>query len=360
MHDKNSLMQELEDALIDDEQRKRLQFMWIYRILMVVSLFMTVVNVITQKHLLGWSTFIFAIACGVDILIVRYRKDWLTVSAWMFTAEIIILFTFFIISGTPEGFSAIWICLLPSCGLLLFGRKYGTMGSALMLAIVVFFFDTPWGIACLQYNYTDSFRLRFPMLYIAFYGVSLFLETVRVLTHKKLVEMQEQYRYLYTHDALTGLFNRYGFNQLVNQAFDEEQTRGLSLMIFDIDHFKHINDTYGHISGDHVLKEVASQLAEAVGEQGAVCRWGGEEFAILISNTEAIEALGEKICESIRKDCILVDADTIRLTISGGIFSVKKVLRPCSGHYIQRADQCLYRAKELGRDRIETEILEEY
>lgn len=354
------LLRDLDASLTDDALRSKVQFMWVYRILMIVALLMTLVNIATDKRLLGWSTFVFALLCGADVLLARRNDRWLRISSGLFVAEILSLFTFFIVSGTPEGFSAIWICLLPSCGLLLFGRRRGTVICAAMLVIVLFFFETPWGNSFLHYPYTASFKLRFPMLYLAFYAVSLFLETVRVLTQRKLLEAQKQYRYLYAHDALTGLYNRYGFNEQMDRRFEEPCPDGIALAIVDIDHFKDVNDRYGHTSGDAVLREVAQRLNDCVGGDGAVCRWGGEEFAILLYRRQDAERIGSDICRRIRETPISAGDDGVSITVSVGIFAAEKLVHPCIGKFVHRTDQCLYRAKNEGRNRSVIEVAESF
>lgn len=324
---------DLDAAVEDDTLRSRFQFTWLLCILAAVSLGMTFVNILTRKQALGWSTFLFALLCVCDVLLI-----------------------FFIVSGTPEGFSALWICMLPTFGILLYGRKKGSVVCAVMLAVVLFFFDTPWGVRLLQYPYTASFKLRFPMLYLAFYAVSMFLETIRVLTQQKLIEAREQYRYLYVHDALTGLLNRYGFNERMDAAFAAPQPDGVALLIVDIDHFKNVNDSYGHLGGDKALREVAARLCTCVGTQGDVCRWGGEEFAILLPRWQGAAELGSAICTAVHARPVNVGSCEVSVTVSVGVFAVQHPDHLRIDRFVHRTDACLYRAKAAGRDRAETDV----
>ena len=253
------------EAFTDDSRRIVLQYIWIYIILMLISVFMSVVNFFTGKLALMAATLTFAALNLFNILLSKTGSRRIKLASYLFISEIIALFTFFIISGMPEGFSAIWICLLPSSGLLLFKRKRGTVVCAVMFVIMIFLFQLPAGRALLHYKYTDSFMLRFPMLYIAFYGISLFLETVRALTYEKLLSTQKQYEYLYLHDSLTDVYNRYGFNEKLTALLDEPSRRTVTLMLLDIDYFKGINDRYGHTTGDTILKEVAALLVRLIG-----------------------------------------------------------------------------------------------
>jgi diguanylate cyclase (GGDEF)-like protein len=344
------LLAELDASVADDRLRRRLQFIWMFRLFMAVAFGMTIVNILTDKRLLGWSTFIFFILCGINAFLASRNERCLRISAVLFVIEFYALLIFFIVSGTPEGFSALWICMLPTFGILLFGRTKGTVMSAVMLGVVIFFFDTPLGVSFLQYRYTDSFRLRFPMIYVSFYLISLFMETVRVLTQQKLNKTQDEYRYLYAHDALTGLYNRYGFNELVDRAFSYCAQNGIAMLIVDIDRFKDVNDQYGHPNGDVVLKEVADRLRNCVGSRGEVCRWGGEEFAILLHTCEGADQLGRDLCSAIRDTGIALENRTIHITVSVGVCAYDGKQPAEIGDIVRQADQCLYRVKQNGRN----------
>ena len=344
------LLRDLDASLEQEELRSRLQFLWLFRILAGVSLAMTLVNILTDRQLLGWSTFLFALLCVADALLTCRGTRGRHIAAVLFVPQFLTLLTFFLVSGTPEGFSALWICMLPTFGLTLYGRRRGTVLSAVMLGIVLFFLDTPWGVRLLGYPYTASFRLRFPLLYLAFFCVALFLETVRVLTQKKLEKVQQQYRYLYAHDALTGLYNRYGFNEQLQRAFSAPHPDGMALLIVDIDHFKEVNDRCGHAAGDLVLREVAARLSACAAGRGETSRWGGEEFAVLLPCWQDAEALGAQICSAVRARPVCVENQCVPVTVSVGVYAVQDVQGLSVEQLVRQADLCLYRAKAAGRD----------
>ncbi len=153
-------------------------------------------------------------------------------------------------------------------------------------------------------------------------------------------------------DELTGLMNRRRFRQKADQELRRaaRNQHPMAIMMLDIDHFKRINDTFGHAVGDVVLRDVAKQLKQGRREQDILCRWGGEEFLILLpeSNTEAAQALAERIRHAVETTSF--DAFSKPVTISIGIadVDVKQPLKVST----QRADQALYRAKEEGRNRV--------
>jgi diguanylate cyclase (GGDEF)-like protein len=154
-------------------------------------------------------------------------------------------------------------------------------------------------------------------------------------------------------DQLTGLHNRFQIRDVFNheKACAEREGSGLSVIMIDIDHFKAINDTFGHNVGDEVLKAFAQILKHALREYENIVRWGGEEFLILLPNTDGEAAL--HIARRLQKAVRSHDFSEVgHRTASFGI-------AVCSGEdtfdtLVSRADRALYRAKETGRDRIET------
>jgi len=336
--------------MIDDDSRREMVFIWFDGIMGSVSGFMTIVNIFTQKWLLMASTLIFFLACMVNILLSRYGRQ--KMAQMIFLVEAMILCGFFCISGTPEGFSALWTCFIPSYTLTMLGIKRGSRYSGYGFLMIVAIFWTPWGRSLLQYEYTGSFMLRFPMIYLAFFLMALFLEAIREETQRRLVEAERQYQHLYAHDALTGIYNRYGFNERLNQIFPDPSVKELGLLILDLDLFKNVNDTYGHDAGDVVLKFAADTLRRLSGESAAVCRWGGEEFTILLWNGEDPVHLAEQIRREVEAAEIDIGSMTIHVTVSIGVCAVGDRSGIAIAELVKGADQCLYQAKAAGRNRV--------
>jgi len=335
--------------MVDDSQRRDVVFVWFNGIMGFVAGFMSVVNVFTGKWLLLSSTLIFCLACMGNILLAwRGHRAF---AQMFFLIEVLLLCGFFCISGTPEGFSALWTCFIPSYTLTMLGIKRGSRYSGLTFLMITLIFWTPWGRSILQYDYTDSFMLRFPMIYLAFYLMALFLEAIRAETQKRLVEAERRYQDLCEHDALTGVYNRYGFNERFNQKFSDPSVKELGLMILDLDLFKSVNDTYGHDAGDEVLKFAAAVLKRLC-PGGAVCRWGGEEFTVLLWDGEDPVLLAEQIRQEIEAGEIAISGGTIRVTASIGACSVGDRGEVTIAQMVKTADQCLYQAKAGGRNQV--------
>ncbi len=336
--------------MMDDSRRRDLVFVWFDAIMGSVSGFMTIVNIFTHKWLLMSSTLIFFLACMVNIWL--YRRGRQRLAQTVFLVEAMVLCGFFCISGTPEGFSALWTCFIPSFTLTMLGNKRGSHYSACGFLMIVVIFWTPWGRSLLRYEYTSSFMLRFPMIYLAFYLMALFLEAIRAQTQSRLVEMEQKYQHLYAHDALTGIYNRYGFNERLNRIFSDPSVKQLGLLILDLDLFKNVNDTYGHNAGDVVLKFAADTLRRMAGETAAVCRWGGEEFTVLLWNGEDPLRLAEQIRREIEAARIDIEGKTIRVTVSVGVCTVRDRSGITIARLVKSADQCLYQAKAAGRNHV--------
>ncbi|TIX27352.1 diguanylate cyclase [Mesorhizobium sp.] len=165
---------------------------------------------------------------------------------------------------------------------------------------------------------------------------------------------RERYEALVEHvgrDGLTGLLHRGRFDADGEAAVEVSlrTARPLSLLIIDVDHFKSINDRFGHAEGDKVLKAVAALLAETASAEDQVFRIGGEEFAILTSRQHAVARLfGESIRHAIKASAA---TSRFEFTVSAGVSSVGETTR-CLADLFALADQRLYKAKSTGRDRV--------
>ncbi len=160
-------------------------------------------------------------------------------------------------------------------------------------------------------------------------------------------------------DALTGIYNRKYLIQkmIADLSFARRHHIPFSLLIFDIDHFKLVNDTYGHQSGDEVLKAVTHAVAQTIRTEDIVARYGGEEFAVIAqgTNAEGATVLGERIRHQIAEQRVLAEDGSgtqIGVTASVGVITVHPDGVADSATVISQADKNLYRAKRNGRNQI--------
>jgi diguanylate cyclase (GGDEF)-like protein/PAS domain S-box-containing protein len=181
-------------------------------------------------------------------------------------------------------------------------------------------------------------------------GIEIF--TDRRQSRDLLDRMQELER-LALLDTLTQLSNRKHIESELAAVFKMQERLGLSfgLLFIDIDHFKRINDTYGHGTGDTVLKMTARTLASSVREFDLIGRWGGEEFVVIARarNVEDLFAVAERLRVMVGQSYIDHSGKRIQVTISVGAAMALPGEEPCD--LIRRADGLLYRSKEAGRNR---------
>lgn len=174
---------------------------------------------------------------------------------------------------------------------------------------------------------------------------------------KKLTFANEKLDSLARLDSLTGLSNRRNFDQAFDLAWRETllQHQPISMMMADIDHFKKINDTYGHLFGDQCLMKVANILKKCVtNPSDLAARFGGEEFIIMLPNTDSKTAasIAELIRKNIEKLRMNHEGEQIKFTISIGVATIVPTRIINSSDLNERADQALYLAKEAGRNRV--------
>ena len=154
-------------------------------------------------------------------------------------------------------------------------------------------------------------------------------------------------------DGLTGLSNRKAFDQKMDECFAKWQhsKQPFTLALIDIDHFKKVNDTYGHPAGDIVLQEMSKQLQEISNETIMVARYGGEEFGVIFDGdiTHAANVM-EKLRVAVAAKTIQAEGHTIKISISSGVARILKEERV--GKLVRRSDEALYTAKKGGRNRV--------
>lgn len=170
-------------------------------------------------------------------------------------------------------------------------------------------------------------------------------------------EREDKLKEMASKDGLTGVYNRVLLVELFMKELAKLARSGkaLSFVMLDIDFFKKVNDTYGHLAGDYILKELCVLLQSSLRSGDIIGRYGGEEFGIVMPETDADQAC--ELCGRIRR---LVEehpfhtgSEEIRISVSSGISTVTKDLRKTVEELVKQADEALYCAKKNGRNRVE-------
>jgi two-component system cell cycle response regulator len=193
-------------------------------------------------------------------------------------------------------------------------------------------------------NFTDEVRAR-----LTLFRQGMALAFNNALTHDRLQRLAAL-------DPLTGIYNRrFGMARL-REEFSRavRAATPLGVMMFDIDHFKKVNDTYGHLAGDRVLTQVAKTARAALREGDILMRYGGEEFLVILptASKENARAISERLRHMLEETSVADGDQVIRVTISVGVTSYPEFDVAGEQDLVKRADEALYSAKESGRNRV--------
>lgn len=187
---------------------------------------------------------------------------------------------------------------------------------------------------------------------------------VRVRAGARIVKLQEDLMsalqvadYRASHDGLTGLWNRAAILEIGSKEVERSQREGrpMTLVIADLDHFKRINDRYGHAAGDEVLREVAGRLVSSVRTYDSVGRVGGEEFVMILPGCGCEEGrtIAERLRASISGTPVVTPEGLIPITMSFGVTEYRGRIGADIPTILKNADEALYKAKSKGRNRVE-------
>jgi len=176
----------------------------------------------------------------------------------------------------------------------------------------------------------------------------------------RLIRQREELQRLAIQDPLTGLFNRCHFEDRLEEEFARAKRykRPFSILMIDIDDFKRINDTYGHDTGDDVLRKVGLVLRKKTRRSDTQVRYGGEEFVLIIPEAGLRGAIqvGNKLCREIRKLVFSTPTSAFSVTISTGVASSSAKRYSHWKEILKDADRALYKAKASGKDCVKTAI----
>ena len=210
------------------------------------------------------------------------------------------------------------------------------------------------GQAPFMYQNVSLIPLTSPSGQVDHVGILIYDVTDVALSRMQLQAANQQLKDLSREDRLTGLFNRGHWEECLDQEFSRYQRTRVtsSLVMLDIDHFKSINDTYGHPVGDVVIRHLANLLVSLARKTDVVGRYGGEEFGVVLVDTDSASA--ELYCERVRRmaESMEVEAEghKVSFTVSLGVSELQPDLES-HAEWVAQADQALYQSKRNGRNR---------
>ncbi|QBJ63915.1 GGDEF domain-containing protein [Pseudoalteromonas sp. DL-6] len=268
-------------------------------------------------------------------------------AAWAVTIMVASLIMTFVVSVGGLAHSLFWATLIPPFAFFLVGRNWGSIFSGIAFCICAYLTYKQQ-----QLTVTVGLGSLFNIIEVSIAHILIFrfYEKTRFSAYDHLTMRNIEIQHLAETDKLTGLFNRQKFDYELSQLItNSKKTKTTNcLLICDIDHFKKINDTHGHIVGDRVLSEFANIVKSKMPGHSVIARWGGEEFSIILPNTSLIEAIAQA---NQLKECIYaVPIANIPLTISIGLALIDPNDSVLS--VLERADSALYKAKNNGRNSV--------
>lgn len=316
-----------------------------------------------------------ALALLAGIFVIRSLKD----GTWVYRINAIVymsLLIYMIIIGGEGGSKALWSYTWPLISCFLFGYIEGSLWSMLLLLITLITYNSSISQLVERYTYSLDFQIRFFISYSMCVIFSSWFEYSRAsyreesnqqnlrlnLEHTKLKKeievrktLQKQLVTLAKTDSLTGILNRGAFWKSAKLEWKKHQrfSDTISFAILDIDHFKRINDTFGHPAGDEVIRQVVKSALSCIRTFDIIGRIGGEEFAIIMLKTSSEDAtkVATRICSKISQLDTQYQQESIKCTVSCGIYSTNSSQHSLDNIY-QKADLALYLAKRTGRNQV--------
>ncbi len=305
-------------------------------------------------------------AVAVSALFIDYRTSVLAATAAVFPGVLLVLLE--IVTAIRRGYRPAWLFLIAWTTFLVGAMLYATLSFGLIDKM----FLTEYGLLI-----GSALEMMLLSVALGYRYASLRNENERLVGESRqaleskvaertdelsraleqLSQANARLREFSRRDGLTGVFNRRHFQDALNAMLSAAQMarEPVTVLMADLDNFKNINDSYGHLAGDDCLRWVSQRMQEALSDRDAlVARFGGEEFVIALPNTDS--KLGLQLAERVRGDVseapIMVHGRPVRVTVSIGMHTFDPDRPELSETLIERADRALYRAKAAGRDQV--------
>ncbi len=338
------------------ETREKLHLAFLVNILAISMMLIFAAEAMFKGNYYN-ALFLFFLATLViiNIIIIHFSGNeylYYDLSVWLMNAMCIYLLS----TGGVDKTGLLWCYIFPLLSLYLQGIKRGGISLLFLLGYCCFLFFIPNNPFALV-DYPTTFKIHFVASMITVSVLSYFYEYSTQKSYEKLLSLSLELEKITLSDFLTGLANRRKILQHIEHEKNlyERHANAFSIILCDIDHFKNINDTYGHDSGDLVLKSIAGIFTGTLRKVDIASRWGGEEFLILLSasDQQGSGIVAERLRQAIEQLRIEIDNVVVKVTMSFGVATWKNTDSDIE-QFLKKADENLYRAKEEGRNRIIT------
>lgn len=323
---------------------------------MFICTTMALIGVLNGNYPLASTLFVASLIYLIGFYICKKHNNVLISSAIILYSLYTLMF-YLVFTGGVEQTGPLWIFIVAPVSVFIHGLKRGLLDLVVFIIIIALIMYIPTDLS-MHATYPETFKLRLIYSFITIVFLSALYEYTREFSLKQTLELSRKYEQLAHIDPLTSLSNRRAALDILKR----EQSRiarnkaVFSVLICDVDKFKHINDKYGHNAGDAVLVELAKIFTEQIREQDMVSRWGGEEFLFILPQTKAKNAfvIAEKIRLKVAESPILYQNIDINLNVSIGIAQCESTSN--IDELINRADNYLYQAKESGRNQTQPQM----
>ena len=299
----------------------------------------------------------FALLFVSTILIINYIYLNIThnqiLASYVVSTLFFFLMIYLVYTGGVSNTGPLWIYSLPIIMMFLLGFKSGLFYTMLFIVLNVIILFIPID-GLLQASYSFAYKVRIILALLVMTFLASVYEYLREMSFDTMSQMSQKLEDVSNQDYLTKVYNRRGIHHQLEHACKlyNKDNQGFSLILCDIDHFKNINDMYGHNVGDTVLKRVAEEIKKILREEDALARWGGEEFLIYLPGLSIDEAY--HVAEIIRKSIenIVFSHDELLVSITVSIGLSQKQQEKDIEYTISKADEHMYQAKKEGRNTV--------
>ena len=341
------------------ESEEYLEFRYKFLILLMLSSIvltaLVILGTVSQINPIDWShgrmMVIFTFVSTLLWLLLRDSPERFKWIGWTYEALSLAESASSTIFVSVDELRILWFYTNVPCVFILLGQRAGWLVTGgTILGFVM-------GNAHLERPYSAN-AVATGVLALLYFGVSFHAYVDRSISYfKRMRDYNVQLFELASHDPLTGVFNAGAYYRACDQMIHSSQRANqlFAVLFIDLDHFKSINDTYGHAVGDDVLRTVAQTIEATIRRSDVVGRIGGEEFSVFLPNTEVAGAqqLAETLRREIEKTQIEIDGVLLKVTASIGV-ATKSLEQETMQAIQQHADQAMYEAKRGGRNRVST------
>lgn len=334
------------------DERARLRTNTIFCTLATSGFFisMLIVNLITTPTVMTLPTAILACVSVTLFLTQFLNTKYYPAVSWLFGIMALLMCAYLLYTGGLGGYSFLWIFIIPIIAVMVVPIKESILYNALLMVLVCLLLHSPFYTA-LQFGYQAIFRILFPIALLFVIFCVYIMELVRYKTQKQLVQLSDRLTDFAFTDPLTGAYNRHALTSHFGDM--HEKAFGLSFAMLDLDHFKKVNDEYGHIIGDEMLRHIVGIIKNNIPPGALLYRFGGEEFLLIIKTSDKVElreAL-EKIRVEVETTPLSAAGKNVSVTISAGATTACDTgaeIKDC----VDIADSNLYKAKQTGRNKV--------